>query len=134
MRHILIVEDNAADVYLILRAIRTANVDEQLYCVKDGEQAIQFFDNADADNAAPYPVIVILDINLPRKNGRDVLRYMRKSRRCCDAFVIVTSSSNSPSDRDDMAKLGANFYFAKPSEYAEFMKLGKMVSEVLYAL
>src|SRR5271154_3874252 len=129
-RSILIVEDNSADVFLIRRAIKVANLDA-VYVVRDGEQAIRFFDEADGDEAAPCPGLVILDINLPRKQGTEVLQHMRKSRRCGGALVIAVSTSNSERDREEMAKLGANAYFRKPSHYAEFMKLGDMVKELL---
>jgi CheY-like chemotaxis protein len=128
---ILIVEDSSADVLLIRHAIKTANLDAALYVVRDGEQAIRFFEDADGDDAAPCPGLVILDINLPRKQGGEVLEHMRNSRRCGNALVIAVSTSNSERDREDMAKLGANGYFPKPSDYASFMKLGEIVKELL---
>jgi chemotaxis family two-component system response regulator Rcp1 len=128
---ILIAEDNAADVFLIRAAIEAARIDAEIHVVKDGEQAMKFFDQADADSSAPCPAVVLLDINLPRKPGGEVLRHMRESHRCANALVIVVSSSDSARDREDMTKLGANGYFHKPSGYIEFLKLGTMVRELL---
>lgn len=102
--------------------------------VKDGEQAIRFFDDLDGQDAASSPVLVILDINLPRKHGGEVLEYMRKSRRCCNALVIAVSTSDCKQDRENMARLGANEYFHKPSDYLEFMKLGDIVKALLSRL
>ncbi len=130
-RHILIVEDNPADVFLIRAAIQAANIKAELYVARDGEQAVRFFDHADRDDSAPCPVLVILDINLPRKQGGEVLQHIRRSRRCGDGLVIAISTSDSARDREDMTKLGANGYFHKPSDYGEFMKLGGMVTELL---
>ena len=130
-RHILIVEDNSADVFLIRTAITGANISADLYVVKDGEDAVRFLDEADANDAAPSPALVILDINLPKKQGGEVLKHIRKSRRSGNALVIAASTSDSGGDRDQMTKLGANGYFRKPSEYAEFMKLGDVVRELL---
>ena len=127
----MIVEDNPADVFVIRAALQAANIDAELHFVKDGEQAIKFFDELDGDNAAPCPALVLLDINLPRKQGGEVLQYMRGTRRCRDALVIAVSSSNSAMDREQMKSLGANGYFHKRSTYAEFMELGKMVKELL---
>lgn len=124
-------DDNPADVFLIRSAIRAADVPAELHTVKDGEQAVRFFDDADQDDAAPCPVLVILDINLPRKTGGEVLQHMRKSRRCNQALVIVVSTSESPEDREGMVRLGANNYFHKPSEYQEFMKLGGLIRDLL---
>jgi DNA-binding response OmpR family regulator len=75
-----------------------------------------FFDRADSDPAAPCPTLVLLDINLPRKHGGEVLKYVRNSRKCRNVVVIAVSSSDSPRDREDMMKLGASGYFRKPSE------------------
>jgi CheY-like chemotaxis protein len=129
--HILIVEDNPGDVFIIRAALEAAKLNAQLHFVKDGEQAVKFFDQANSDNAAPCPALVLLDINLPRKQGGEVLQYMRGTRRCRHALVIVVSSSNSAVDRKQMKDLGANAYFHKRSTYAEFMKLGEMVKELL---
>jgi chemotaxis family two-component system response regulator Rcp1 len=130
-RHILIVEDNSADVFLIRAAIDAANIHADLHIVKDGEQAVRFLDEADGDDAAPSPALVILDINLPRKQGGEVLQHLRKSRRCGTALVIAVSTSDSTQDREHMTRLGANAYFNKPSEYSDFMKLGDLVKELL---
>jgi chemotaxis family two-component system response regulator Rcp1 len=130
-RPILIVEDNPGDVFLIRRAIEAANVHADLRVVHDGEQAIRFFDEVDADAGMPCPALVILDINLPRKHGGEVLQHMRQSHKCCNAIVLVVSTSDSPRDREEMKKLGANDYFRKPSEYADFMKLGAVIQTLL---
>jgi CheY-like chemotaxis protein len=130
-REILIIEDNPADVYLIRAALETPNIQADLYIAKDGEQAIRFFDDADSDDAAPCPSLIILDINLPRKQGGEVLQHMRQSRRCSGALVIAASTSDSMQDREAMRKLGVNAYFRKPSDYAAFMKLGDVVLELL---
>ncbi len=117
-------------MYLIRRAIQAADIHADLHVVRDGEQAVNFFDQADGDDGAPCPDLVILDINLPKKHGDEVLRHMRKSRRCASALVIVVSTSDLARDREEMAKLGANAYFRKPSEYADFLKLGEMIKEL----
>jgi two-component system, chemotaxis family, response regulator Rcp1 len=127
---ILIVEDNAADVFLIRQAIKAANMQTDIHVVKDGEQAVRFFDEADRDHGAPCPDLAILDINLPRKQGDEVLQHMRRSPRCAKALVIAVSTSASLRDREEMTKLGANAYFRKPSDYAEFMKLGDVIKSL----
>ena len=124
-------EDNAADVFLIRTAIQTADIPAHLHVVRDGEQALKFFEEADQDAGRPCPSLVILDINLPKKQGGEVLEQMRKSGRCCKALVIAVSTSNSAADRQNMLRLGANGYFHKPSEYKEFMKLGDVIKGLL---
>lgn len=128
---ILVVEDNKADVFLIREAIKTAKVDADLHVVPDGLQATQFFDVADADENAPCPDLVLLDLNLPKKTGDDVLKYMRQSRTCKNALVLIVTSSDSKRDREATAGLNVSGYFRKPSDYAEFMKLGAIVQALL---
>lgn len=125
------VEDNNADVYLIRQAIQAADLNADLDVVQDGEKAIRFFAQVDRDESTACPVMVILDINLPKRHGGEVLREMRKSRRCGNALVVVVTSSDSSRDRDDMARLGANAYFRKPSDYEGFLKLGDVASALL---
>jgi DNA-binding response OmpR family regulator len=125
------VEDDGADVFLISEAIRIANSNVELEVVNDGDKAIRFFEKIDNDASLACPDLVILDINLPKKHGGQVLQQMRKTRRCAGAPVLVVTSSDSARDRENMANLGANGYFRKPSDYDHFMKLGGLVKELL---
>jgi two-component system, chemotaxis family, response regulator Rcp1 len=128
---ILVVEDNKGDVFLIREAIRAAELDAELYIVQDGERALRFIEQVDANESLACPRLVIMDINLPKKQGGEVLEQMRKSRRCADAVTIVVTSSDSDKDREAMAKLGAREYFRKPSQYDDFMKLGDVIKRLL---
>ena len=130
-RQILIIEDNVSDIFLMREAVEINVPDAELHVVHDGEHAIRFFDAADRDEAAPCPALVILDINLPKKHGAQVLRHMRGTRRCSNALVLVATSSDSQQDRAEMAKLGANRYFRKPPDYDAFLKLGEIVKAML---
>jgi DNA-binding response OmpR family regulator len=125
------VEDSRADVYLIRESIEIAGIDADVHIVQDGEKAIRFFESVDSDDTAPCPALVILDINLPKKQGGEVLYEMRRSRRCSEISVLVVTSSDSERDREEMGRLGAKAYFRKPSEYESFMKLGVIVKELL---
>lgn len=118
-------------MFLIRKAIAGAQVNADLHFASDGDAATQFFDSADADANAPCPTLVLLDLNLPKKNGDDVLRHLRASRRCGKAAVLIVSSSDAISDRQTVADLGVSGYFRKPSDYHEFMKLGDLVNRLL---
>jgi chemotaxis family two-component system response regulator Rcp1 len=121
------VEDNESDVFLIREAIEATKLPLVLHMVQDGEQALRFFD----DLNTPCPALVILDINLPKAQGGDVLKHMHQSPKCGNVLVIAISSSESARDREQMTKLGANAYFRKPSNYEDFMKLGDMIKSLL---
>jgi two-component system, chemotaxis family, response regulator Rcp1 len=127
----LVVEDNRADVFLIREAVEGAHLDLDLHVVHDGDKAIRFLEEAEHDPMAPAPDLVILDINLPKRSGRDVVRRMRQGLRCGGALVVVVTSSDSERDRQEMGKFGINAYFRKPSEYASFMKLGELIQALL---
>lgn len=118
-------------MFLIQEAIEAKNPMMAIHIARDGEQAVRYFDEVDEDISAPCPSMVILDINLPKKQGGEVLKHMQRSHRCANALVIAVSTSDSARDREHMTELGANEYFHKPSEYAAFMKLGDVVKALL---
>ena len=119
-------EDSRADVFLIRESLHEANVDADLHIVHDGEKAVLFFEHADENPSAPVPDMVILDINLPKRPGNEVLQQMRQSARCASALVVVVTSSDLERDREEMRKLGVAAYFCKPSDYQKCMKLGEL--------
>jgi len=123
------VEDNPADVFLIRETIEASGIRVPVHVVKDGEAATRFFDSADRDDSAPCPVLVILDINLPKKPGLEVLQHLRRSPRCREASVIVVSTSSAAKDREKLLMSGADAYFCKPSTYEGFLKLGILIQE-----
>jgi chemotaxis family two-component system response regulator Rcp1 len=132
MKHqILVVEDNQADVYLIRKAIEATRLEATIHVVRDGRAASQFFENVDRSEQAPCPDLVLLDLNLPKRNGDVVLRDLRNSRRCRNALVLVVTSSDSQRDRDAVAAFGVIGYFRKPSDYTEFMRLGELAKAAL---
>lgn len=129
--YILLVEDNKADVYLIREAIETAKIDAALRVLSDGEKAVRYFAEVGRDPSIVCPDLILLDINLPKRQGDDVLREMRKVPRCAHTRVVVVTSSDSDQERQEMARLGAADYFRKSSEYEDFMQLGELVRTIL---
>ncbi|MGD0134903.1 MAG: response regulator [Bryobacteraceae bacterium] len=127
----LVVEDSKADLYLIRQAISVAQVNAAVTVVYDGHQAVEFIDKAETGQDTPCPDLVLLDLNLRKKNGIEVLRHMRNSSACKNALVLVVTSSDSAGDREAVKALGFNGYFRKPSVYAEFRTLGPMIRDLL---
>ena len=130
---IFLIEDNEADVHLVRASLDEHGVAHQLRVMKDGEQAARFIDRIDTDQSARQrlPALIILDLNLPKRDGREVLKHLRASPRCAEVPVIVVTSSDSPADRDATAALGARAYFRKPSQLEEFMRLGSLIKELI---
>ena len=124
------VEDNLADALLVREAIRVEGLPLDVYPASDGELAISFIENAEKNPDAPAPDAVVLDINLPRIDGFEVLRRIRASERFGKVPVIILTSSDSPADKDESARI-ANGYFRKCPDYDEFLKIGPAIRKLL---
>lgn len=116
---------------LIRMALASYGIAADVHHLDDGEQAIRYFDRVDADPGESCPDLILLDINIPRYNGSEILRHLRASTRCGRSPVLVVTSSSSERDQEEMTTLGARGYFRKPSEFADFMKLGRIVQNLL---
>ncbi len=126
----LVVEDNRADVFLVERAVELHKVPVRITVVEDGEQALKYLESAEAGRA-PCPALLLLDLNLPKRSGAEVLRQWRSSSRCGRVPVIVFTSSDSAEDRGTAAGLRVNRYFRKPMAYDEFLRIGEVMNEIL---
>lgn len=127
---ILVAEDNPGDVSLIRLVLKEHGVERKIVVMKDGERASRLLDEADAQNYAA-PALIILDLNLPKKNGRELLERVRRSPACRHAPVVVFSSSQADADRRDTLRLGANRYITKPSDLDEFLKVGEVFKALI---
>jgi chemotaxis family two-component system response regulator Rcp1 len=127
---ILLAEDNPPDTFLVHEALRQQQIEYEMHVVPDGEKALRFLDRVE-NGELPCPDIVLLDINLPRRTGTDVLARLRGSDLCREARVVVLSSTEAPGDREALCELGANDYFRKPTNLDDFLKLGEVVKRHL---
>jgi two-component system response regulator len=116
---ILLVDDNADDVALTLRAFRTNNITNQVDVASDGEEALNYL-LPDGEHP-PSPVLILLDINLPKVNGLEVLRRIRTDARTRYLPVVVLSTSSEDRDIVESYSLGANSYVRKPVVFNEFV-------------
>ena len=124
------VEDNLADALLMREAIQMEGLDLNILPATDGEIAIAAIERAEKDpNAAPLDA-VLLDLNLPRVDGFEVLRRIRSIERFQRLPVIVITSSDSLADRREGAKLGAAWFRKRP-DYDEFLKVGGVIRRFL---
>jgi CheY-like chemotaxis protein len=127
---LFLVEDNPGDVFLVRTAIREEGLQYDLKVAEDGEKAIRMIDDVDESGEGPVPTLMLLDMNVPRKTGIQVLERLRKSERCGKIPVVMISSSDSLSERQRAFGLGATEYFLKPSTLADFLQLGKLVRKL----
>ena len=120
-RILLYVEDEDAAVFLLETAIKEAAIELQLFRVSDGEQALAFLERSGAYDTAPRPGLILLDLNLPRKNGFEVLAEVQRDTSLGTIPVVVFTSSPLASDRQKALGLGARHYITKPSTFDGFL-------------
>lgn len=118
---ILLVEDNEGDILLTKEAFEEARFNTQLSVVKDGKAAIDFLCKREKYMHAVSPDIVLLDVNLPKKNGHEVLNYMKSNDGLKHIPVIMLTTSSSQKDIDLSYSNHVNCYITKPTEVENFM-------------
>jgi len=130
-KSILVAEDNPADVYLIQRALSEQGVNRVVQVSHDGRDAMQI-----VSREGPYAnradlALIILDLNLPRHDGLEVLERVRATAELADVPVVVLTSSDSPQDRLMASQLGATCYLRKPVSLEQFLSLGVVFKQLL---
>ncbi len=120
---ILLVEDNPGDIRLTQEAMREAKMTNSLHVAKNGASAMDFLRRLGEFENAPRPDLVLLDLNLPRKNGKEVLKEMKDDPQLRRIPVIVLSTSDAHRDVTDSYDLHANCYINKPVDFDDFLKV-----------
>ncbi len=127
---ILLVEDNPDDVDLTLRAFKKNNITNQVIVAKDGVEALDYLRGTGTyaeRNVSELPVVVMLDLNLPKISGLEVLRNIRKDERTKLIPVVILTSSVEQKDIVEGYKLGANSYIRKPVDFEQFVEAVKLL-------
>lgn len=120
---LLLVEDNPADVRLTQEALRAAPIPVNLNVAADGVEALEFLRRTGKHRDAPRPDLILLDLNLPRKNGGEVLSEIKSDPELKRIPVLVMTTSKAPSDVERAYSLNANCYIAKPIQLEDFMNV-----------
>ena len=126
---ILLVEDNPGDVLLTKEAFREGRLAHHLSVVGDGEDAMRFLLRSGAYENAPRPDLILLDLNLPRKDGREVLAEIKENPALHHIPVIVLTTSEAEADVWNAYKLHANCYLTKPIQMDDFFKKIRLVED-----
>lgn len=128
MPEILLAEDNPADVYLIREALKEHGVVCTVRTAADGKDVFTLLNTTDSSSS---PDLIILDLNLPRHDGIEILQKVRSTEATAQVPVVVLTSSDSPRDRLMATELGATKYVRKPSNLEQFLELGALFKELL---
>ncbi len=119
---ILLVEDNPADVRLTQEALKDSKIVKNMNVVNDGEAAIRFLKKESDYANSPRPDLVLLDLNLPKKDGKEVLDIIKKDENLKSIPVVVLTTSQSDEDINRCYYLHANSYMTKPVDFDEFIQ------------
>jgi chemotaxis family two-component system response regulator Rcp1 len=130
MLRILLIEDNPGDVLLIQQALQEHHIDHELHLARDGAEGLAYVAEMGKAGRFPCPNVMLLDLNLPKVSGSEVLTEFRRHPECRNTPVVVISSSDAQRDRLRTSELGIASYFKKPSDFDAFMELGALVKNV----
>jgi CheY-like chemotaxis protein len=131
MTRILLIEDNPADVDLLRRAFKSARLECELTLMEDGAEAMAFIRGQGPYAAAPPPDLVVLDLNLPKNDGVEVLQAMRASPQFSSVPVAILSSSSSPRERARVEQFHIGRFITKPPDLDEFLEIGSTLKSLL---
>jgi two-component system, chemotaxis family, response regulator Rcp1 len=127
MPEILVAEDNPADVYLIREALKEHGVECTVRTAADGKDVMTLLSSGDSTWS---PNLIILDLNLPRHDGIEILQKVRATQAIAHVPIVVLTSSDSPRDRATALDSGATRYIRKPSNLEQFLQLGAVFKEL----
>jgi two-component system, chemotaxis family, response regulator Rcp1 len=128
---ILVIEDNGSDVFLLDRALKKQDLRFELIHLLDGGQALAFIRRQGAYADAAVPNLILMDLNLSRYTGEDILREIRAAQHLAGVPVCAWSSSQSRRDQSVLKDLGVARFITKPSGLDQFMEIGKIIKDLL---
>jgi chemotaxis family two-component system response regulator Rcp1 len=126
---ILLVEDNPGDIRLIQEAFHEGGVFSHLNVARDGEQAMAYLRQEGDYSRSPRPAFILLDLNLPRKDGREVLEEIKRDENLRQIPVVILSTSTDEEDIRRAYDLHANCYVPKPIDMDQLVQLGKSLQD-----
>ena len=126
---ILLVEDNPGDIRLTQEAFREGGVEARIHVVRDGEAAMAFLRREGVYANSPRPTFILLDLNLPRKNGREVLAEVKQQKELRQIPILILSTSTGCEDISSAYDLHANCYMTKPVDLQRLVTMTQRIEE-----
>jgi CheY-like chemotaxis protein len=121
--HILLVEDNEGDIFLTVEALEERKIVNKISVVKDGKEAIDFLEKVEGFEDTDQPDLILLDVNLPKKNGHEVLTYIKGHLKLKHIPVIMLTTSSSERDIQKSYESHANCFITKPIDADDFLRV-----------
>lgn len=126
---VLLVEDSPGDIRLTQEAFRAANSDIRLHVAMDGVEALAFLSQEGVHADAPRPDLILLDLNLPKKDGREVLKHIRADEKLKSIPTVILTTSDAAIDINQSYKLQANSYLSKPVQLDKFESVVRSIND-----
>ena len=131
---ILLIEDNPGDIRLTQEAFKFNKIPSRLHVTRDGIEALDFLYRRNDFAESPVPDLILLDLNLPKKSGREVLAEIKKDENLRRIPVIVLTTSDAEEDIFNAYDLHTNCYITKPVDLDEFMKIIKAIEDFWFTI
>jgi CheY-like chemotaxis protein len=129
-RLVLLAEDDADDRMLIQKAFQKNFEEGEMLCVEDGAELLKYLRRQAPyknEEQYPQPGLILLDLNMPRKDGREALKEIKADKQLCKIPVVIFTTSRLPEDIDDMYQMGSNSYITKPASFEELKLIAREI-------
>ncbi len=128
LKQILLVEDSIDDIEFVKLALEASNIKNDIHITQDGEEALDFFHKRNGFKNVPDPDLVLLDINLPKKNGFEVLEEVKQDPKLQKTPIVALTTSHTQKDVSKVYELRGNCYVTKPADVEEFINVINSIS------
>lgn len=134
-RSILVADDDIDDQFMLKEAFASLNFDGEIQCVENGEELLDYLNNKGkyTDPSFLLPKLILLDLNMPKIDGRQCLKIIKANINLCKIPTIIFSTSNNPEDISQSYELGANSYVIKPYSYNELIEVVDIIKKYWFS-
>ncbi len=132
--NILLIEDNEGDIVLTTEALSEAKIANKLEVLRDGDEAIKYLNAIAEENPNQLPDLILLDINLPKKNGHEVLHQVKEDIRIKHIPIIILTTSSSDIDVLHAYREHANCYIVKPIDVSDFISIVSKIEDFWFSI
>ena len=133
---IIVADDDTDDQFMLKEAFSSLNFDKEICTVENGEELLDYLNKKGkyANMVLPVPKLILLDLNMPKIDGRQCLRLLKENREFCKIPIIIFSTSNNPEDISQPYELGANSYIIKPYSYNELVEIIDVIKKYWFTI
>lgn len=133
---VLVADDDTDDQFMLKEAFSSLNFDKEIRTVENGEELLDYLSKKGKydEETLPFPKLILLDLNMPKIDGRQCLRLIKENPDYCKIPIIIFSTSNNPEDISQSYELGANSYIIKPYSYNELVEIIDIIKKYWFSV